>query len=249
MIKKLILFSLNLLILVIGVLWYFSEKSYEPLIVITGSIISLLSFSGVFSSSFDELSEIILDATNTHENISNRMSIDIINSSKKFDSFVFYIKRITSYLTSILIIVSIFQISIVSSELNKIPNNEVIKQLEIYSPEQPNEIKKEDHNYHRSLLFFMKLFDSKYSLLFIILSLFTIMMHMLFLDMINRFIYSSYAKKLDSIRDEDQFIKECKDINSALLHYEFKNKDIPEMLRLSITQAFSDFYLNNIKLH
>lgn len=247
MIKKIVLFLLNLLILVIGILWYFSDKSYEPLIVITGSIISLLSFSGVFWGGFDSLSKVILKATNAQNNINNKISTDITSSSKKFDSFVFYIKKITSYSTSILIIISVFQISIVSPEINRMSNDDIARELEYYSSKQLNIIKKEDAGYNRTLLYFVKLFDNRHSLLFITAALFTIMMHMFFLDMINRFIYSSYSKRLSRIEDENQFLKECKDINSTLMHHNFKNKEIPEMLKLAITQVFSNLYLNNIK--
>lgn len=245
MIKKLALFLLNLLILVIGVLWYLSEKGYEPLVVITGSIISLLSFLGVFSSSFDDVSTAILKMRNSKGGIdSQKISSSVIGLSKQFDYFVFYAKKTIIYVTSVLIIIAAFQALTVSSALKEMTSDEIVEQLDSSLPE---DLWKKNPDDAVVLLFVYKSFNSKYSLFFILLALFVIMMHIFFIDVVNRFAYSSFSKKLSFIKNDGDFIKECRDINSELIHYEFKNKDIPEMLRLSISQAFSNLYLNNIK--
>ncbi len=246
MFKKLTLLSLNIIILIIGVLWYLSDKGYEPLIVITGSFVSLLSFSGVLVDGFDDISQVILKLTNKNSLSGNtELSNEIINSSKKFDSYTFYIKKTTSYITSALIIIALFQTAIVSSELREMTNDQIITQIEQTNPGYTEIIK--DNSDAVIYLFAHKAFNNKYSIIFLLLSLFSIIMHIFLFDLINRFIYNSYSKMLGAIKDDDKFIRECRDINSELIHYRFKNSDIPEMLRLSITQAFSNLYLNNIK--
>ena len=235
--------ALSLGMLTVGFLWYLAEKGYEPIVVMITALISLVSSLFIFSPNFKNQSTREKEGYKSTD--PRQISKELIISSKKYDNVFSLVKSTISTIAAILSLITFFYITIFILEIKDLPVENLSSKLinDQFVTSEYSETMSTYEIWFQS--FILTLRENSFFNTF-----FAAAIVLLFAGMAPNFLRSyvlkKYKVKIQQITESSAFIKECENINQNLMHHEFKNKDSPELLKLSIIQAFANIHLKHL---